>query len=247
MLNLLAKRYTRIREGTLADRYVRAEHVRAKLGHASLNNIADFIALDKYPGIPYGTALELHWHEVKVSRSDWLSEMKKPWKSEAFTRHAHRSWLVVPDAAIVKPGELPEGWGLLVPGAKGLRAKVQAPRNEFAEPLPFDLMISIASAAQRTGAREIGQRDAAAAYVGSWDRKCSVCGDLAPCQWHQPREHREQTTNKWHGYWEGRDAGKHHARWKDLATDALRNHVDQTHAVQDPDSGEWSVRRDGER
>lgn len=188
LLDMLGARYTSVRPGTMADRWVRAEHVRSRLGHAGgLTNIADFIALDKYPGIPYGTALEVHWHEVKVSRNDWLAELKNPEKSEAFTRYAHRSWLVVSDKHIVRPGELPDGWGLMMAGPRSLRAKVQAPRNESVEAIPLDLTISIASAAQRTGARELGRRDASSTQIGSWDHKCSVCGQLAPCQWHQPR------------------------------------------------------------
>ena len=186
ILDLLGRRYTAIRQGTLADRWVRAEHVRRFLGHARTNYVADFIALDRYPGYPYGSALELHWHEVKVSRQDWLRELKQPEKSEAFTEFATLAWLVVSSQDIVRPGELPDGWGLMVAGKTGLRARVKAPKRQ-AEPPPLDLTIGIASAAQRTGAREIGRRDAEDAYVGSWDAKCSVCGQHAPCRWHQPR------------------------------------------------------------
>ena len=82
MLDLLGQRYTKVREGSLADRWVRAEHVRNRLGH-NATSIADFIALDKYPGFPYGSQLAIHWHEVKVSRSDWLSELRQPEKSAA--------------------------------------------------------------------------------------------------------------------------------------------------------------------
>ncbi|MBC9927192.1 hypothetical protein [Leucobacter sp. cx-169] len=186
LLNRLGVRYSNIRRGTLADRWVRAEHVRRRLGHASMNYVADFIALDKYPGIPYGTALAMHWFEVKVSRSDWLAELRQPEKSEAFTRFANHAWLVVSDASIVKPGELPDGWGLLVAAGAGLRAKVAAPRVD-AEPVPFDLTISIAAAAQRTGARELAHRDAATAHIDYGVKKCSACGKSAPCRWHQPR------------------------------------------------------------
>lgn len=248
MLDLLGERYTKIRQGTIADRYVRAEHVRAKLGHANLNNIADFIALDKYPGVPYGSSLEIHWHEVKVSRSDWLSELKQPWKSEAFTKYAHRSWLVVSEGSIVKPGELPEGWGLMVATTSGLRVKVQAPRNEYAEPVPLDLMISIASAAQRTGARELSRRDAPSAHVGSWDRKCSVCRQLSPCQWHQVREFAEAADERrnYREFWRGHDEGRAHARRKAVVLDPLRNLVDGTTPVENEETGVWHLApRDG--
>lgn len=192
MLDMLGRRYTSIREGTLADRWVRAEHVRRRLGHASINYVADFIALDKYPGIPYGSDLEVHWHEVKISRQDWLTELKRPEKSGAFTEFAHRRWLVVSDPKIVLPGELPDGWGLLAPTKKGvLRARAQAPRHT-PSPIPLDLTIAIAAAAGRTGARELGRRDAPVAHVRSWDAKCSVCGAPAPCRWHQNRAYAER-------------------------------------------------------
>jgi hypothetical protein len=72
MLDLLLRRYTDIRRGTIADRWTRAEHVALLLGD-SRKRVADFVAADKYPGIPYGSALALHGYEVKVSRSDWCA------------------------------------------------------------------------------------------------------------------------------------------------------------------------------
>jgi len=193
LLDLLGQRYTKVREGTLADRYVRAEHVRRHLGYSRRQFVADFIALDKYPGGD-GSGLAIHWHEVKVSRSDWLSELRQPEKSEAFTRFAHYHWLVVPTSGIVGVEELPPGWGMLVIHGLNdprLRARIKAKRHE-PEPLPLDLSINIASAAQRTGARELGRRDAPTAYVGTWDPKCSVCGAEGPCEWHQVRAWREK-------------------------------------------------------
>ena len=66
-----------------------------------------------------------------MSRGDWLAELRQPDKSEAFKRYMDYWWLVVPDRDIVKPGELPAGWGLLAPGRRGgskLRACISAPR-----------------------------------------------------------------------------------------------------------------------
>lgn len=185
MLDLLLNRYSFRRPGTFADRWVRAEHVRNRLGYEA-NRIADFIAADKYPGIPYGSTLAMHGHEVKVSRSDWLVELKDPEKAEAFKRYMHHWWLVVPDASIVKPGELPADWGLLVSSPKGLRARVKAPRLT-PEPMPLDLAISFASAAASTAHREPLHRDAPIAHVGSWEDRCGFCGELSPCPIHQPR------------------------------------------------------------
>lgn len=71
--------------------------------------------------------LELHGLEIKVSRNDWLRELKDPSKAEEIARHCDRWWLVVGDAAIVQPGELPPTWGLLVPRGKALVVKTEAP------------------------------------------------------------------------------------------------------------------------
>lgn len=186
ILNLLLSRYSTRRPGTLADRWVRAEHVRITLGHDS-RRIADFIAADKYPGIPYGSSLALHGHEVKVSRSDWLTELRDPDKAEAFKRYMHHWWLVVPSKDIVKPGELPEGWGLMVQSGDKLRAVTKAPRLT-PEQLPIDLAICLMAASAKTAHREPLHRDAPSAFISSWTKpQCSWCGGLAPCALHQPR------------------------------------------------------------
>lgn len=185
MLDQLATRYTALRKGTIADRWVRAEHVQSRLGH-NMKRVADFVAADKYPGIPYGTALAFHGHEVKVSRADWLTELRDPEKAEAFRPYMHHWWLVVPDASIVRPGELPEGWGLLALSGGRLRAMIQAPR-QTPDPMPADLAISLMAAAARTAHRDPLRRDAPITYVGGWDPRCGWCGELAPCAAHQPR------------------------------------------------------------
>lgn len=71
--------------------------------------------------------LVLHAFEIKSARSDWLREMKNPAKAEVFCELADFFWLVVGDKEIVKPGELPPTWGLLVPHGAGLRVEVEAP------------------------------------------------------------------------------------------------------------------------
>lgn len=55
-------------------------------------------------------------HEIKVSRADWLAELSKPGKADMWGDECHEWWLVVPDPAIVRDGELPDGWGLMYPG-----------------------------------------------------------------------------------------------------------------------------------
>lgn len=189
MLDLLLHRYTNFRRGSIADRWVRAEHVPSVLGDRAAKGakrVADFVAVDKYPGVPYGHGLAFHGHEVKVSRSDWLTELRDPDKAETFKRHMHYWWLVVPDVSVVAPGELPKGWGLLAMSGKTLRAKVAAPRRT-PEPMPTDLSIALMSAAARTAYRDPLRRDSPVAFAADWTRRCAFCGESSPCALHQPR------------------------------------------------------------
>ena len=160
MFDYLQARYSQTNPGN-GPRYACAEHVKNRAGFDA-PRCADFIAVDCWPT----GGIELHGHEVKVSRSDWLHELKDLTKSEAFRRYMHRWWLVVPDLGIVKPGELPDGWGLLTirkftskrPGHHTpvvdyrLRAAVQAPKLA-PEPLPVEILATLMRSTARTAKR----------------------------------------------------------------------------------------------
>lgn len=65
-------------------------------------------------------------HEVKASRADWLTELSKPGKADAWADQCHEWWLVtVP--GVVAEGELPDGWGLMVPGRSKTRLQIVTP------------------------------------------------------------------------------------------------------------------------
>lgn len=121
MLDLLNLRYAAVSPGNGA-RFARAEHVRSHAGFDATRT-ADYVAMDLWPS----KGLPLHGHEVKVSRSDWLTELKHPEKAEQFKQFMDYWWLVVSDPGIVRD-DLPPGWGLMV--RKGLRLQVvrSAPR-----------------------------------------------------------------------------------------------------------------------
>lgn len=78
--------------------------------------------------------------ELKISRADWLVELKKPQKAEAWWPYCHHFWLVVPHEEIVKDGELPKGWGLMMPNPRGRRFKVLVKPEERA---PEDFRLTI--------------------------------------------------------------------------------------------------------
>jgi len=77
---------------------------------------------------------EWHGHEIKVSRSDWLREIRDPDKADAFARYCDRWWIVAGDSGIVQPGELREGWGLMLPRGNGLVIKIGAAKREATPP-----------------------------------------------------------------------------------------------------------------
>lgn len=54
-------------------------------------------------------------HEVKVSRSDVLTELADPMKAEPWARYCSRWWLVVARPALVDGLAVPDAWGIMSP------------------------------------------------------------------------------------------------------------------------------------
>lgn len=134
-------------------RYSRAEHVKITAGFDS-RRICDYMALDLWPGgYGVGSGPKLHGHEVKVSRSDWLTELRDPEKAESFRRYCDYWWLVVSAKDIVKTGELPEGWGLMVASGTTVRVVTSAALNADVEPLPRHVQATLTRAVTKTTIR----------------------------------------------------------------------------------------------
>ena len=83
----------------------------------------DGIAMNLWPS----RGLAIHGFEIKVQRADFLRELKNPKKADDAIKHCDYWWIVAADKQIVKNGELPPTWGLMVPHGRGLRIKVTAP------------------------------------------------------------------------------------------------------------------------
>ena len=152
MLDRLNNRYASSNGNGL--RFARAEHVRVTAGFDA-RRICDYMALDLWPG-GYGTKRTgpmLHGHEVKVSRSDWLTELRDPEEAEAFRRYCDFWWLVVSEKSIVKVGELPIGWGLMVAVGDSVRVVARADRNLAVEPMTRDVQATFARAVTKTTMR----------------------------------------------------------------------------------------------
>lgn len=72
----------------------------------------------------------VHGFEIKVSRSDWLRELKKPEKAETSVYRYCDYWWIAAPKGVVKDGELPPTWGLLELRAAGYTQIVAAPKLE---------------------------------------------------------------------------------------------------------------------
>lgn len=141
MLDLLHRRHDRVRNGD-ARRYAFAEHVASATGWS--DRVADAMVMDLWES----SGQVIHGFEVKCSRSDWLAELRKPWKAGAFIPFVDHWWLVASDPDIVR-GDLPEGWGLMVPTKRGLRVRVRAPKLTPA-PMPRTMLASFVRAVAKT-------------------------------------------------------------------------------------------------
>lgn len=164
MLDRLRRRYGRTyKNGSYVGRqFVIAEKVGTTPGGShDAARIADALVLDTW-ATPWADLTEqeresrhmwahrqsLHGFEVKVSRSDWLTELADPEKAEAWARYCHYFWLVASDKAIVRD-DLPKGWGMLVPHGASLRVVVKPSRRD-PEALPMSAVVSIARSVQKT-------------------------------------------------------------------------------------------------
>ena len=122
-------------------KYIPLTQVASSTGGA--NNIADVMVLGAWKSS--GNLLE--GFEVKVSRADWLNEVKNPDKCVPTKKFCDKWWLVIADRSMVKEGELPDDWGMMVVeedimGTPVLKVAKQAPRLE-AEPMTHDFVASL--------------------------------------------------------------------------------------------------------
>lgn len=85
---------------------------------------ADAVAMGCWPSI----GLSFIGFEIKVSRSDWLSEIRNGEKSQAIFKFCDYWYIVVSDEKIVQPGEMPATWGLLAAKGGKLHCIKEAPQ-----------------------------------------------------------------------------------------------------------------------
>lgn len=74
--------------------------------------------------------------EIKTQRSDWQRELKAPAKADAIARYCDRWWIHA-TPGIVKPGEMPVGWGLRVYNGQEWTTEIEAATRK---PVPISRM-----------------------------------------------------------------------------------------------------------
>lgn len=123
------------------------EEVRNSTGHARVVRTADAIAIGLWPS----RGMEIHGVEIKVARHDWVRELNAPEKAEEIARFCDRFWLAIGDESIVRDGELPPAWGLLVLKGGALVTAKEAERTE-AQPLTRTFVAAMLRRAAETEA-----------------------------------------------------------------------------------------------
>jgi hypothetical protein len=111
----LAKRFP-------APAWALISQVRNSTGYSG-DRTCDAIAMSLWPS----RGLELHGFEIKCSRGDWLSEMRRPDKADKMFKYFDRWWLAVSDASVVNDYEVPPTWGLIVMDKIKVNAPILAP------------------------------------------------------------------------------------------------------------------------
>lgn len=72
---------------------------------------------------------EIHGFEIKVSRGDWLRELRQVDKADPFIKQCDRWSLITADASIAKLAEIPASWGWATCTKNGIRWQRPATPN----------------------------------------------------------------------------------------------------------------------
>ena len=139
ILDLLEKRYSFWRE-----EWVFFRHVRVGAGWGlPWERTMDAWAMNCYPSRDFRSIA----FEVKVSRSDFLKELKDPGKRAAAYKVSNQIFFVAP-SGLLKVAEIPEDSGLIVAKNGRLRQLKRAPCRER-EGLDVRFIVSILRQAKR--------------------------------------------------------------------------------------------------
>lgn len=105
--------------------------------------------------------------EIKISKSDFASELNAPEKSDWFWRHSDRFWLAAPAGLAGKiQHDVPAAWGVLAVAGNGCRVLRPAPLNRDREPLPWEAIAGMVRNASGAGAGALDRANRAGYDAG---------------------------------------------------------------------------------
>ena len=112
---------------------------------------ADLYIVRAWRGMPKGHERILI--EVKVSRSDFLREMSKPYKMSELSSVSHRSYFATPEGVIKDTDDLGDVGHLLIT-VHGVKVARRCKRNDNPDPIPEGSFVEAFRRASRAEARE---------------------------------------------------------------------------------------------
>lgn len=145
------------------DEYVTLFEVRESPRGAT-GSRADAIVLSLWPT----RGFEVMGFEFKVSRGDWLGELKNPGKADRIARYCDR-WCLFAAPGVVKPAELPVGWGLWELAPDGAIKRKVAPAACEPEPMPRAFLASLMRARAKLEADDLASLYAQ--YRREWEKQ----------------------------------------------------------------------------
>lgn len=168
-----------------AQSHALLEQVRQRTGYGTgPDRYADAVVMSLWPS----RGLWLAAVEVKVSRGDWLRELRDPRKAEAVFKFARYRWLVTAEG-VVHAGECPEAWGHVEVSRAG-KAKVvrDAPVNDAEPPtLTFIASLMRNAAEQQEAVRAEGFSAGVASVDASKLEEAQKALDETSCELAQVR------------------------------------------------------------
>jgi hypothetical protein len=153
--------------------------VRTSTGDVEVLRTADAIAVRMW-----GDGWHLHGFEAKVSRADWLHELRRPEKAGPLKLFCSSWWLVVPAPwkhVVLALSELPDRWGLIEVGTGAPCVVVKAAERQAEEPTPGFLRALLRASSREDDALEedaprvlVNRPHLSRSHVGL------ACGHVAP-------------------------------------------------------------------
>lgn len=108
-------------------------------------------------GMTNQSGRRLDGYEIKISRGDWLRELRSPTKADAWADEC-QSWTIVAEEGVVKEEELPEGFGLLERRERKTVRLVQVVKPRIVTRVPsWDAMFGIISAIEREKRKRVDE------------------------------------------------------------------------------------------